>query len=89
MDLHTIKGQLLGLSYTEKIELSEWLHTQIDLERGAAVKEKAKQVGEQLDKFLTKATEKTKDVGNSLLDQFRQSNNQNPQNNQNNFPEKR
>ena len=70
-DLMPYKNKLMELNYNEKIEMSEWLHTQIDLERGQAVKEKMNQVGDQLDSFLNKAQQVTKTAGNSLLDQFR------------------
>jgi hypothetical protein len=73
-DLMPYKNQLMTLSYEEKIEISDWLHKQIDLERSQAIKEKAKQVDSQVNNFLDKAIEKTKNGGNSLLDAFRKMN---------------
>lgn len=70
-DLQPIKNQLIGLSYEDKIQLSEWLHTQIDFERGEAVKAKAALVGNKIDSFLDKASKITKTAGNNLMDQFK------------------
>jgi hypothetical protein len=87
-DLQPYKNKLMELSYNEKIEMSEWLHTQIDLERGEAVKEKMKQVGEQTDNFLKKAAEVTKTAGNSLMNSFKKATS-NEANSDSNSPEKR
>lgn len=70
-DLQPYKNNLMQLSYNEKIDMSEWLHTQIDAERNQAVKEKAAKVSGQLDNFLAKAAEKTKGAANGMLDAFR------------------
>ncbi len=74
-DLQPFKNQLMSLSYEEKIQMSEWLHTQIDLERGQAVKEKAKEVGDQMNNFINKAASVTKSAGDSLLDSFKNATN--------------
>lgn len=66
-DLQPYKTKLMELSYNEKIQMSEWLHKQIELEIGQAVKEKAKVVGQQLDTFLDKAAKITKTTGNDML----------------------
>lgn len=71
-DLQPYKNQLMGLSYEEKIQMSEWLHAQIDIERAEYVKQKGKQVTEQLGSFIDKASQVTKTAGNSLLDSFKQ-----------------
>lgn len=73
-DLQPYKNNLMSLSYEEKIQMSEWLHTQIDLERGQAVKDKAAKVSGQIGSFLDKAAKITKTAGNNLLDQFRSAN---------------
>lgn len=78
-DLQPYKNKLMELTYEEKIQMSEWLHTEIDLERGEAVKEKMKVVGKQVDNFLDKATKLTQKAGNSLLDQFRSADSKEPE----------
>lgn len=70
-DLQPYKNQLMGLSYEEKIQMVEWLHSQIEIERGEYVKQKGKQVTEQLGSFIDKAAQATKTTGNSLLDAFK------------------
>lgn len=70
-DLQPFKNSLMTLTYEEKIQMSEWLHTQIDLERGEYVKQKGKEVTEQIGKFADKAAHVTKTAGNSLMDQFK------------------
>ena len=70
-DLKPYMDKLMELSYEEKIQMSEWLHKEIELEMGDAVKAKAQKVGEQLSSFLDKAAATTKSAGNSLLDSFR------------------
>lgn len=62
-DLQPYKNQLMGLTYEEKIQISEWLHTEIDLERGEAVKEKMKKVDNQIGGFLNKAMDSIKSFG--------------------------
>ena len=76
-DLQPTKNQLMGLTYEEKIQISEWLHTQIDLERGQAVKEKAVKVGAQINSFLDKAAAITKTGAQNLREQFKQATGQN------------
>ena len=71
-DLQPFKNSLMTLTYEEKIQMSEWLHTQIDFERGEYVKSKGKQVTEQIGSFLDKASKVTKTAGNSLLDSFKE-----------------
>jgi hypothetical protein len=70
-DLTPYKNKLNELSYEDKMEMSEWLHSQIELDRAAAIKEKAKKVEGQMDSFLTKANNTLKDTGNSILSTFR------------------
>lgn len=70
-DLQPYKNNLMQLSYTEKIELSEWLHQEIDFERGEHVKQKGKEVTEQIGNFINKAAQVTKTAGNDMLDSFR------------------
>ena len=70
-DLMPYKNKLMELTYEEKIHMSEWLHTEIDLERAQAVKEKAAKVNDQLNSFLDKAAATTKTTGGSLLNSFR------------------
>ena len=70
-DLQPYKTKLMELSYNEKIQMSEWLHKEMALEMGQAVKEKAKVVGQQLDTFLDKAAKITKTTGNDMLNTFR------------------
>jgi hypothetical protein len=84
-DLQPFKSSLMTLTYEEKIQMSEWLHTQIDLERGEYVKKKGAEVTEKIGSFLDKATELTKGAANSLSAQFRTVDN----NSDNNGPEKR
>lgn len=69
-DLQPFKNSLMTLSYEEKIEMSEWLHKQIEFEMKDAVKEKAKKVSGQVDNFLDKAATVTKTGANSLKDMF-------------------
>jgi riboflavin synthase len=76
-DLQSIKGVLVGLSYEEKIEISEFLHTEIENCIGNAVKDKAKKVSGQVDNFLDKAEKITKSAGQSLRDSFNQATDQN------------
>lgn len=71
-DLQPYKTKLMELTYNEKIEMSEWLHKQIELEMGQAVKDKAKIVGDQLNSFINKAAKVTKTAGNDLLNSFRE-----------------
>jgi hypothetical protein len=73
-DLQPYKNKIMELTYEEKMQFSVWLQDQIDLERGDAVKEKMKEVGNKVDSFLNKAAEVTKTTGNSLLDQFKDAN---------------
>lgn len=70
-DLQPYKNKLMELSYNEKIAVSEWLHTQIELEMGDAVKEKMGQVGDKMNSFIDKAAKITKSTGNSLMDNFK------------------
>lgn len=70
-DLSPYKAKIMELSYEEKMEMSEWLHTQIETERSSIIKEKAKKVEGQMDNFLTKATTTLKGAGNNLLKSFR------------------
>ena len=74
-DLQPFKNSLMSLTYEEKIQMSEWLHAQIDFERAEYVKEKGKQVTEQIGKFTEKAAQVTKSAGNILMDQFRNATN--------------
>lgn len=69
-DLQPFKNSLMTLSYEEKIEMSEWLHKQIEFEMKDAVKEKAKKVSGQVDSFIDKAAAVTKTGANSLKDMF-------------------
>jgi hypothetical protein len=78
-DLQPFKNSLMSLTYEEKIQMSEWLHTQIDLERGEYVKQKGKEVTEQIGKFADKAAQVTKTAGNSLMDQFKKATGNEPQ----------
>lgn len=71
-DLQPFKNSLMTLSYEEKIEMSEWLHKQIEFEMKDAVKEKAKKVSGQVDNFLDKAAAVTKTGAQSLRDAFNQ-----------------
>lgn len=70
-DLQPFKNSLMTLTYEEKIQMSEWLHTEIDLERGEYIKEKGKQVSDRIGSFIDKAANVTKTAGNSLMDQFK------------------
>lgn len=70
-DLTPYKNKLNELSYEDKMEMSEWLHGQIEIDRAIAIKEKAKKVEGQMDSFLTKANNTLKDTKNSILDVFR------------------
>jgi hypothetical protein len=70
-DLQPFKNSLMSLTYEEKIQMSEWLHTQIDFERGEYVKQKGKEVTAQIENFANKAAAVTKTAGNSLIDQFK------------------
>lgn len=54
-DLQPFKNSLMSLSYEEKIQMSEWLHTQIELEIGENLKTKTKQVDAKFNSFLDKA----------------------------------
>jgi len=67
-DLQPFKNSLMTLTYEEKIQMSEWLHTQIEFEMKEAVKEKGKKVSGQVDNFLEKAAAVTKTGANSLKD---------------------
>lgn len=71
-DLQPYKNNLMGLSYEDKMKLSVWLQDQIDIERGQAIKEKAKQVSAGIDNFLDKAAKKTSGAATSLSDSFKQ-----------------
>jgi hypothetical protein len=71
-DLQTVKNSLMGLTYEEKIQMSEWLHTQIDFERGEYVKQKGKEVSEKISNFADKAARITKTGASSLRDAFNQ-----------------
>lgn len=71
-DLQSVKNSLMGLTYEEKIQMSEWLHTQIEFERSAYVKQKGKEVSDQFSKFADKAAQITKSAGNSLRNSFNQ-----------------
>ncbi len=71
-DLQPVKNSLMGLTYEEKIQMSEWLHTQIEFERSAYVKQKGQQVSDQFSKFADKAAQITKSAGNSLRNSFNQ-----------------
>ena len=70
-DLQPFKNSLMTLTYEEKIQMSEWLHAQIDLERGDYVKKKGQEVTEKIGSFLSKAAEATKGAANNLSAQFR------------------
>lgn len=74
-DLAPYKNKLMELSYTEKIEISEWLHTQIEFERADYVKKKGAEVSNQIGNFIEKAAQVTKTTGNNLLDQFKSATN--------------
>ena len=71
-DLQPVKNSLMGLTYEEKIQMSEWLHTQIEFERSAYVQQKGQQVSDQFSKFADKAAQITKSAGNSLRNSFNQ-----------------
>ena len=62
-DLQPFKNSLMSLSYEEKIQMSEWLHTQIELERGEHLKEKIKEVDSKVNSFLGKALNAIKTIG--------------------------
>ena len=62
-DLQPYKNNLMSLTYEEKIQMSEWLHTQIELERGDIVKQKMSQVNTQFEGFLGKAMNAIKSIG--------------------------
>jgi hypothetical protein len=70
-DLQPVKDSLKTLTYEEKIQLSEWLHEQIDLERGEYINKKGAEVSEKFNSFLDKASEITKGTMKSLSTQFR------------------
>lgn len=70
-DLQPYKNNLMQLSYTDKIELSEWLHQEIDFERGEHVKQKGQEVTEKIGNFINKAAQVTKSTGENLLDTFK------------------
>jgi hypothetical protein len=70
-DLQPYKNKLMELDYNEKMVISEWLRTEIDFERGQAVKEKMKQISEQTDAFIHKAAAATKSGAQSLSDTFK------------------
>ncbi len=70
-DLLPYKNKLMELSYEDKIQMSEWLHTQIDLERGQAVKEKIKETAEKTENFLNKAAAVTATGSKNLASSFR------------------
>lgn len=84
-DLQPFKNSLMSLSYEEKIQMSEWLHTQIDFERAEYVKEKGLKISNQIGSFIDKAAQVTKTAGNSMLDSFKQATNSK----NDNLPEKR
>lgn len=89
-DLQPTKNQLMALTYEEKIQISEWLHTQIDFERGEFVKQKGKEVSDQIGKFAERAAQVTKTTGNSLMDQFNSAMNGGlTSENKSNLPEKK
>jgi hypothetical protein len=71
-DLQPYKNTLMGLSYEDKMKISVWLQDQIDLERGEAIKEKAKKAGSMIDAFLNKASQRTSGAANSIADSFKQ-----------------
>lgn len=79
-DLTPYKNKLMELSYEEKIEMSEWLHTQIDFERGEYVKKKGAEVSEKIGNFVEKAAAVTKSAGNSLMNQFKSATNESDSN---------
>jgi len=74
-DLQPFKNSLMTLTYEEKIEMSEWLHKQIEFEIKGAVE--VKKNSEALGSFLDKAEKVTKSAGQSLRDSFNQATDQN------------
>jgi riboflavin synthase len=76
-DLQPFKNSLMTLTYEEKIEMSEWLHKQIEFEIKGAVEAKVKKNSEALGSFLDKAEKVTKSAGQSLRDSFNQATDQN------------
>jgi len=80
-DLQPYKNKLMELTYEEKMQMSEWLHTQIDFERAEHVKKKGQEVTQKIGTFFEKAAEVTKVAGNSLLDQFKGASNETQSNN--------
>lgn len=71
-DLKPVKNSLIGLTYEEKIQMSEWLHTQIELERGEYVKKKGQEASDKFGDFTDKASSILKSAGNSLRNSFNQ-----------------
>lgn len=65
-----LKNQIVGLAYTDKLELSEWLHKQIQLEMADATKKKAAETSERFGSFLDKAAEVTKTGSGNLFSKF-------------------
>lgn len=70
-DLLPYKNKLMELSYEDKMLMSEWLHDQIDLERGQAVKDKIKETSEKTEEFLSKAAAITSGKAKDLTSSFR------------------
>lgn len=62
-DLQPFKNSLISLSYDEKIQMSEWIHAQIELERSKYLKEKIKEVDVKVTGFLDKAINTIKTIG--------------------------
>ena len=52
--------------------MSEWIHTQIDFERGKYLKQKEKEISEKIANFTEKAARITKSGASSLRDAFNQ-----------------
>lgn len=70
MNLQEIKNQIVGITYEEKIQLSDWLHKQIQIEMADATKKKAAETSERFGNFLTKAANVTKTGGSDLFKTF-------------------
>jgi len=88
-DLLPYKNKLMELSYEDKIQMSEWLHTQIDFERSAAVQEKIKQTQAKTESFLSKASNITSNGAKGLSDGFKHIFGLNSKNENSSGPEKR
>jgi hypothetical protein len=69
-DLKPYKDKIMELSYEDKMIFSEWLKTEIDFERGAAIKDKIKQTSSSIDSFLQKAQDKTSGLSNMFKQAF-------------------